>query len=160
MPLTKVLIVDDHPSIRALLRSLLQDAAELAVCGEAVDGIDAIEKAPRLHPDIILLDFSMPRMNGAEAAPVLKRLLPQVPIILFTMHEDLVGRALASARVVDRVVAKPNGMGQVGVCIRSLLGQTQKPSSVDNANLQPSPLVVDASVNRKRPAKPTNEPCE
>jgi two-component system, NarL family, response regulator NreC len=155
MPLTKVFIVDDHPSIRLLLRSLLQDAGEFAVCGEAVDGVDAIEKAQQLQPDIILLDFSMPRMNGAEAAPVLKRLLPKVPIILFTMHEDLVGKALASARVVDRVVAKPHGMGQLLECIRSLLG-----SSAGSSATEPSRLAVDASAIRARPAKPSNEPSE
>jgi two-component system, NarL family, response regulator EvgA len=64
----KVLIVDDHPSIRFLLRSLIE-SHDFTVCGEAADGVAAIEEAKRANPDLILLDLAMPRMNGAEAAP-------------------------------------------------------------------------------------------
>jgi two-component system, chemotaxis family, chemotaxis protein CheY len=75
-----ILVVDDNASIRYLIRSLLENTG-YAVCGEAEDGADAIEKAKQLKPDLICLDLSMPRMNGAEAASVLKRLMPAVPII-------------------------------------------------------------------------------
>jgi DNA-binding NarL/FixJ family response regulator len=120
MPKKKVLIVDDHPSIRFLLRSLVE-TEDFTVCGEAADGREAVEKAPQLNPDLILLDFSMPNMNGAQAAPVLKRLLPSVPIILFTMHEDSVNSALAAAMNVDRVIAKPDGMTKLLECMRNVL---------------------------------------
>jgi DNA-binding NarL/FixJ family response regulator len=64
----------------------------------------------------------MPRMNGAEAAPILKKLMPHVPIILFTMHEDSVGKALAAAMGVDRVIAKPDGMTRLIECMSNVLG--------------------------------------
>jgi DNA-binding NarL/FixJ family response regulator len=60
---------------------------EFCVYGEAIDGFDAIDKAQNLKPDLIILDASMPRMNGIEAAPKLKKLLPETRIILFTFHE-------------------------------------------------------------------------
>jgi PleD family two-component response regulator len=81
----RVLITDEHPSIRFLLRSLVE-TEQFTVCGEAANGAEAIEKAKELAPDLILLDFSMPGMNGGETAKVLKKSMPQVRIILFTLH--------------------------------------------------------------------------
>jgi DNA-binding NarL/FixJ family response regulator len=121
MPKKRVFIVDDHPSIRFLLGSLVE-TEDFTVCGEAVDGMEAIKKAPHANPDLILLDFSMPRMNGGKAAVALKKLMPQVPIILFTLHEDSVGQALAAAMQVDRVIAKADGMTKLLPCMRSVLG--------------------------------------
>jgi DNA-binding NarL/FixJ family response regulator len=63
-----VLIADDHEAIRRELRRLFQCQPEFTVCGEAVDGVDAISKAQQLSPDLIILDFAMPEMNGLEAA--------------------------------------------------------------------------------------------
>src|ERR1700692_4378898 len=81
-----ILIVDDNLPIRKSIRRFLESETDFEVCGEAVDGLDAIEKARELNPDLIILDLSMPRMNGAAAASVLKRTMPHVPIILFTMY--------------------------------------------------------------------------
>ena len=81
-----VLIVDDYAAIRRAIRVGLERHSEFSVCGEAVDGLDAIEKATRLKPDFILLDLSMPRMNGMEAASILKRVMPNVLIVAFTMR--------------------------------------------------------------------------
>jgi two-component system, chemotaxis family, chemotaxis protein CheY len=117
-----ILVVDDNASIRFLIRSLLENTG-YAVCGEAEDGADAIEKAKQLKPDLICLDLSMPRMNGAEAASVLKRLMPAVPIILFTMHEDSLGQSLARAVGVDKVLGKPDGMSRLTESIAELLGR-------------------------------------
>ncbi|HEY0702130.1 MAG TPA: response regulator transcription factor, partial [Candidatus Acidoferrales bacterium] len=80
-----VLIVDDNIQLRRVIRVQLE-AAGLEVCGEAVDGFEAIDKARELKPDLIILDLSMPRMNGLEAARELTRILPTVPILLYTMH--------------------------------------------------------------------------
>jgi CheY-like chemotaxis protein len=82
-----VLIADESASVRLSVRLLLQGRhADLEV-REAVDGVDAIEKAKTSQPDLVLLDLAMPRLNGAEAAAVLKNEMPQTPVILFTLTE-------------------------------------------------------------------------
>jgi CheY-like chemotaxis protein len=71
-----ILIVDDNPSIRLLLRSFVESKTKFIVCGEPRHGTEAIEKAQHLQPDLILLDLSLPLMNGAEAAVVLNGMMP------------------------------------------------------------------------------------
>ncbi len=83
-----VLIADDSASVRLSVRLLLQGRHKELVVREAFDGMDASEKARKSKPDLILLDLSMPRVNGAEAATVLKNDLPDTPVILFT-YTDL-----------------------------------------------------------------------
>src|ERR1700720_1422717 len=80
-----ILIVDDSYAIRSATRHFLETQTEFAVCGEATDGIDAIEKTRHLTPDLIILDLAMPRMNGLEAARKLRAMSVKAPIILFTM---------------------------------------------------------------------------
>jgi len=65
--MVRILIADDHPAVRRSLRSMVQSRSDWDLCGEAADGLDALEKARELKPDVILLDISMPRMNGIEA---------------------------------------------------------------------------------------------
>jgi DNA-binding NarL/FixJ family response regulator len=117
-----ILIADDSETIRTLIRAFLENRAGFEVCGEAVDGVDAIEKAKELKPDLIILDLAMPRMNGAVAASVLKHMMPKVPIILFTMYDELMSKALASAVKVDLVLAKPNGLHDMVTHVEELLG--------------------------------------
>ena len=85
-----ILIVDDSAVIRRAIRSFLQSRPGFEVCGEAADGIEALAKAEELKPDLIVLDFSMPKMNGLEAAAALQKIMPKVPIILYTFHKDAV----------------------------------------------------------------------
>jgi DNA-binding NarL/FixJ family response regulator len=82
----RILIVDDSPLVRERLRALLTQHPDWAVCGEAVDGADAVEKARDLEPDLIVLDFLMPNMNGLEAARKIGKLIPGIPILMFSMH--------------------------------------------------------------------------
>ena len=119
----RILIIDDNAAMRSVLRSSLEND-QFTVCGEAEDGLKGIEKAKRTSPDLILLDFSMPKMTGAQAAPILKKLLPAVPIILFTMHDESVNKALAMAMLVDRVLPKPASVTQLLDCICNLLQLT------------------------------------
>lgn len=81
-----ILIVDDHEAIRRQLRCIFSAHPEFTVCGEAAHGVDAIEKAQLLSPDLIVLDLAMPEMNGLEAASALRYILPSVPIFLLTVH--------------------------------------------------------------------------
>ena len=79
-------IVDDHKHIRKLVCAFLESESGFEVCGEAVDGYEAIENAQGSKFDLTILDLSMPRMDGFQAACRLKKLLPQTPIVLFTSH--------------------------------------------------------------------------
>jgi DNA-binding NarL/FixJ family response regulator len=77
------------------------------VVGEAEHGREAIEKAPKLRPDLVVLDLSMPEMNGLEAAPLLIKLLPAVWLILFTSHAALEVERLSREAGIHAVVPKP-----------------------------------------------------
>jgi CheY-like chemotaxis protein len=80
----RILIADDDEALRAVIRRFLESHTTCEVCGEAVNGVDAIEKAEMLNPDLILLDYAMPGMNGIETGAVLKAMMPELPVILFT----------------------------------------------------------------------------
>ena len=85
----RILIVDDNPLIRRSLRSVLEkQQPEWAVCGEAENGSDGIDKAQNLHPDLIVIDLVMPVMNGIDATRALKRLMPAIPIVMYTTFAD------------------------------------------------------------------------
>jgi DNA-binding NarL/FixJ family response regulator len=120
--LPSVLIVDDYAAVRSAIRIGLERYSGFFVCGEAVDGVEAIEKATKLKPDFILLDLSMPRMNGMETAAALKRLMPHVLIVAFTMYVELLGKHLPSTVGIDAVIDKLAGIGKVVECARGLLG--------------------------------------
>lgn len=115
-----ILIVDDNSAIRSLLRSLLEQAG-FQVC-EAENGTSGIEQALQLRPDLILLDFDMPGMNGVEAVPILKHHLPEIPIILFTVHTDDIGKHIQRAFNIEKVISKSDGMGTLVESINGLLG--------------------------------------
>jgi DNA-binding NarL/FixJ family response regulator len=101
-----VLIVDDSPDVRHIVRTFLERDAAFSVCGEAPDGLEAIKQAQELNPDLVLLDLSMPGMNGIETAMVLRRLLPKVHIVLFSNYTDQLGTTLASVVGIDLVLSK------------------------------------------------------
>lgn len=84
----RVLVVDDHALVREGIKSLLQGIAEITVIGEAADGLDAIEKARTLRPDIVLMDIGMPRMTGVEAARHIREEMPAVQVVALTIHES------------------------------------------------------------------------
>jgi two-component system nitrate/nitrite response regulator NarL len=109
-----ILICDDNPNIRYLLRVFVETKTPFKVCGEAGHGTEAIEQAKKLQPELILLDLNMPMLNGAEAAGVLKAMLPRTKIILFSMHMDSVPRSLAAAIGVDLALSKSDGIYKTG----------------------------------------------
>jgi DNA-binding NarL/FixJ family response regulator len=102
-----ILIADDNPYIRKALCRLFEMEEHYDLCAEAENGKQAIELALRCRPDLIILDLSMPVMNGLEAARRLKRLMPSTPIILFSLHEQvLMANAALGDLPVDRIVSK------------------------------------------------------
>src|ERR1700688_1321141 len=78
----RLLIVDDHEIFRRGLRALLEPSSEWQICGEAVDGVDAVEQCKSLQPDIVVLDVSMTRLNGLEAARLIRKQSPEPHIVI------------------------------------------------------------------------------
>ena len=102
----RILIVDDSDSTRGLVREFLESRPEFEVCGEAVDGLEGIKKGKDLKPDLIVLDYSLPRMNGLQVAVILHEIVPETPIILFTFYKDVISPGIAHASGVASVVSK------------------------------------------------------
>ena len=107
--MTRILIVDDNPHVRNALRVCLQMNHGHEVCGEAESGQDGMELARQLKPDIVLLDYAMPNMNGLEAARLISASMPQCALILFTMFASDQLCTLAQAAGVHTVVSKEMG---------------------------------------------------
>ncbi|HTX14774.1 MAG TPA: response regulator transcription factor [Candidatus Baltobacteraceae bacterium] len=85
----RILIADDNPLVRYGVRVYVEGHGGWAVCGEAGDGLETIEKAVSLKPDLVLLDISMPNLDGIDAASALKEKVPGLGIIILTLHESL-----------------------------------------------------------------------
>ena len=86
-PIT-ILLADDHDVVRKGMKMLLEDETELKVIGEASDGLEAIEKVKMLMPNVVILDLTMPRMTGIEAAKIISEQYPEVKILIFSMHNN------------------------------------------------------------------------
>ena len=97
----RILLADDHEVVRRGLCAILQNKSEWKVCGEAKDGIDAVEKAKRLKPDVVIIDIGMPNLNGLDAARQIVDALPQTKVLVLTLYEsdDMIQQVLnAGAR--------------------------------------------------------------
>jgi CheY-like chemotaxis protein len=101
-----ILVADDNPAIRKMLCKLFESEEDYEICAEASNGQEAIDLALECHPNLIVLDLSMPVMDGLAASRELKLLMPDVPIILFTQYADLGEHMFGSTMWVDRVVSK------------------------------------------------------
>src|ERR1700757_3710198 len=117
----RILVADDSDTSRGVLTKYLSAQRNLDVCGEAVNGEEAIEKAWELKPDLVLLDVAMPRTNGIVAASVLKEMMPEVRIILFTMYSDAIAKAFPRGNIAaDAVISKGDGMQKLADCVQAL----------------------------------------
>jgi CheY-like chemotaxis protein len=103
-----VLVADDDPKIRKLLCEIFEREDDYDLCEQATNGKEAVELATLYKPDLIILDFSMPVMSGIQAAKFIKAQRPEVPIILFTMHDrGIFGQINAFVSpIIDRIVQK------------------------------------------------------
>ncbi len=84
----RILIVDDEKAVRTALGRLLATRKEWQVVGEAADGAEAVGKARELRPDIVIMDITMPEMNGLQATPEIKKVLPAAEVLIFTQHDS------------------------------------------------------------------------
>ena len=116
-----ILIADDSAMIRTMIRQAVERDTEFAVCGEAVDGTQAVTMAKELAPDLIILDVRMPGLNGMEVAGVLRYALPRLRIALVTMYAEDLGSNFTSLFGIDAVLAKANGLTELTEQLRNLL---------------------------------------
>jgi DNA-binding NarL/FixJ family response regulator len=119
-----ILIVDDSVFIRQALCELFQRESDFEVSGEAGNGKEAIEKAQELRPDLIVLDLLMPVMNGLDAARILKRLMPTVPLLMYSAFGDKFAEHQARLIGISEVVSKSEDASELIRIARGLLRST------------------------------------
>jgi DNA-binding NarL/FixJ family response regulator len=117
-----ILIVDDSPLIRRSLRSWIDGSRDWEVCGEAENGRQAVERVEKLHPDIVILDFQMPVMNGLEAAHRIRDIAPRTAMLMFTLHTSGELRQAALEAGVADVVSKSDPLaGHLSTALHQIL---------------------------------------
>jgi DNA-binding NarL/FixJ family response regulator len=102
----RILVVDDNAPIRGLVREFIEARPGFEICGEATDGVEGVQKGRELKPDLIVLDFLMPRLNGLQVALMLQHFVPNTPIILFTFYKEAIPMDLAKAAGVASILSK------------------------------------------------------
>jgi DNA-binding NarL/FixJ family response regulator len=103
----RILVVDDNPSVRRYLRGVLEAHDNWRVCDEARDGRDAVDRFENIHPDLIVLDFQMPEMNGLDAARIIAKRSPEIPILIVTLY------------ISKQLAAEARKVGARGACAKS-----------------------------------------
>jgi DNA-binding NarL/FixJ family response regulator len=123
----KILIADDNEALRTALKDILFNHEGWSVCGEATNGASAVSMAAELKPDLIILDFLMPLMNGLAAAAAIVKVSPDVPIILYTMHMS--GQLEREAKKVGirQVVSKTEPFESFVAVVKEMLGAATRP---------------------------------
>jgi DNA-binding NarL/FixJ family response regulator len=116
-----VLIVDDNPAVRKLICELFTRELDFTVCGEAENGRDALDRAQDLRPELIVTDLSMPIMDGLEETRELKKLMPSIPIILYSAHMDRFVEKEALAAGASAAVAKTDVVAILVATARTLM---------------------------------------
>jgi DNA-binding NarL/FixJ family response regulator len=129
---TRFLIVDDSELVRRSLRTVLQANPEWEICGEAADGISAVEMFKELRPNVVILDFQMPGINGIETARRMAEIAPAVPVVLFTQHASADLERHAHEVGIRSVVSKTNAFPMVGM-IEALLGPADTKDGTDGS---------------------------
>lgn len=105
----RLLIVDDHEAIRKQLRRVFEQTADYQVCGEASDGLEAVTKFQDAHPDVVVMDFNMPGLNGIEASRTILKRAPETPILMLTVFTS------------QQLIREAKNAGIKGFCSKSQL---------------------------------------
>lgn len=116
----RVLIVDDAEDLREVLRLFMDRAGGVEVVGEAVDGLDGVEKARALRPDVVILDLAMPRMDGLQALPLIREASPGVRVVVLSGFNDATMADNARQAGADHYVVKGGPLADLAALVRSL----------------------------------------
>jgi DNA-binding NarL/FixJ family response regulator len=119
--LPRILIVDDSPMIRKLVRACVEAQPDWMVCGEAGNGQEAILLGQQCHPNLIIMDLSMPVMNGLEAAQIFHKLMPSVPLIMFTSFSTSNLKRQAIEAGYSEIILKTQSLDELISSVRTLV---------------------------------------
>jgi len=119
----RILIADDNAAMRRQIRKILEFDGSMVVCTEASDGVEAVRKTRDCSPDLAVLDLLMPNLNGLEAAREMKKFIPALPILLFTLHNSPQLEQEGRRAGIDAIVGKMQGCAQLAKKIHSLLDE-------------------------------------
>ena len=117
----KILLCDDNDNFRQLLVQYVHSLPDVEIVGEAVDGVDVIEKTEQLNPDLVLMDLSMPNQSGLDATKTIKERWPEKSVIILTLYEDTVYKELADEFNADGFIAKSSIKTQLPSVIQSIV---------------------------------------
>jgi len=117
----RVLVVDDSELMRRQIRGTLELHEDIEICAEAENGIEAVRKARQCRPDLVLMDVYMPLMNGLEATQVIKTLMPNLPVLVFTLHDSQQIRIESEKVGASGVLLKSEGGIRLPQAIRVLV---------------------------------------
>ena len=146
----RILIVDDGEEVRQVLRAIIESRTSYEICGEAGNGLEGVEQALRLKPDLVLLDVAMPMLNGVEVASVLAGSVPNLPVVLYTMYNEMLGLSLASAVGARAVVSKADGITKLLECVQDILEPTTETLPVTPASAAPASSPSPANNQQQR----------
>jgi DNA-binding NarL/FixJ family response regulator len=140
----RILVVDDHEVVRRGVASLLGSQPDFTICGEAFDGIDAVEKAKQLRPDVVVMDISMPKLNGLEATREIRSLLPGTEVLVLSQHD-------AAAMVQQAFRAGARGYVMKSSIARDLVAGVAKVAAHDSATEPASTAIVNRTLSSSHP---------
>jgi DNA-binding NarL/FixJ family response regulator len=119
---TQILVVDDHPEFRRIIRQILQGETDLAVAAEADDGLAAVEYLRHSHPGVVVMDVAMPRLDGFEATRQIKAIRPDTKVLILTVHTDEGYAERARDSGADYYLSKQHVITRLVPAIREMLG--------------------------------------
>jgi DNA-binding NarL/FixJ family response regulator len=149
--LPQILLADDNQTILQLLRRLIESHAGWQICGETATGQEALAKAIELKPDLLVLDFAMPGLNGLQVAEQISRACPNLPIILHTIHDFPEMIAEAKRVGIREVVSKGDTAARLLDTMESLLPEKSSAAAAASALVsppQPEPASADELVDK------------
>lgn len=154
----QILLADDNQVILQLLRRLIESHAGWQICGEAATGQEALAKAIELKPDLLVLDFAMPGLNGLQVAEQVSRACPNLPIILHTIHDFPEMIAEAKRVGIREVVSKGDTAARLLDTMESLLPEKSSAAAAASALVsppQPEPASADELVDKLKLPEPS-----